>query len=118
MLTDQVGDSVYIRGQANGYYKVAKADPGNLNKMPVVGVIIRKWDFTSALMQVAGEVRGIYSGLTPGKQYWVGPSSRPIRFADFSPGPGERYLAQELGQALDVGVLWLLPSHIVTVSAG
>ena len=119
MLTDQVGDAVYIRAAANGFYKVAKADPLVLTKMRVFGVIIQKWNFTSALVQLGGEVRGIYSGLSPRRTYWVGPSSRPVLFSDLPPpAPGEQYFSQVLGMALDVGVLLLSPADNMTALTG
>jgi hypothetical protein len=118
MLTDQVGDGVYIRGAANGFYKVARADPQNLVKMPVLGVIVKKWDYTSALVQTFGEVKNIYVGLEPGKQYVVGADSRPARFMSLSPPSGVSYLTQPLGQAIDTGVLFLRPSQITTVKMG
>jgi len=118
MLTDQVGDAVYIRSAMNSFYKVAKANPAILDKMPATGVIIKKWGYTNVLIQVAGEIRGVYDGLSPGRQYWVGPDARPVRFTDLSSDPGTRYLAQELGSALDLEVLLLSPSHIVTSVLG
>jgi len=119
MLTDQVGDGVYIRGAANGFYKVAKADPSNLSKMPAIGVIIKKWDYTSALVQLYGEVRGLYTGLFPGKRYFVGLNGRPALPGDFSnPSPGEKWRIQTLGISLDVGVLLLEPSNDLITRVG
>ena len=119
MLTDQVGDSVYIRGAMNGFYKVAKTDPRYLTKMPAMGIIIRKWDYTSALVQLYGEIKGLYTGLTPGKRYFVGLDGRPSLPEDFSSmTPGERWRIQTLGVSLDVGVLLLEPSNDIITRVG
>ena len=116
LLTDQVGDSVYIRAQANGFYKVARANPADSTKMPVIGAIIRKWDFTNALVQLFGEAK-VYTGLTPGKTYWVDRDSRPVLMPP-EPDPGERIYTQVLGVALDVGVLLVTPDPTIIVRVG
>jgi len=119
LLTDQVGDAVYIRGAANGFYKVAKADVLLNTKMPAIGVIIRKWDYTQALVQTFGEVKGLYSGLAPGRRYFVGEDGRPALPESFAgPGPGEKQRIQTLGVSLDVGVLLVEPSRDMVVRVG
>jgi hypothetical protein len=119
MLTDQVGDSVFIRGAMNGFYKVARTDPKYLTKMPAIGIIIRKWDYTSALVQLYGEIKGLYTGLSPGKRYFVGLDGRPALPEDFEEmDPGERWRIQTLGVSLDVGVLLLEPSNDLITRVG
>ena len=115
MLTDQVGDAVYIRGQANGYYKVARTDISISTKMPAVGVIIRKWGFTNALVQFGGEVRDIYTGLSPGKVYFINSVGRPVLPPIDPADVGGRAYTQILGVALDVGVLLIKPSDNLVV---
>jgi hypothetical protein len=119
MLTDQVGDVVYIRDRANGYYKVRKADATLNTKMPAIGVIIKKWNFTDCVVQLYGEIRNLYTGLTPGARYFVSPAGRPVLPTDFpNPGPGDRYRVQTLGVALDVSVLLLVPSVDMLIRVG
>ncbi len=113
MLTDQVGDAVYIRGQANGHYKVARADVGLYVKMPAIGIITQKWGFTDALVQLWGEVKNIYTGLTPGRSYFVDASGRPA-LTPPAPTGGRAYL-QVIGVALDVGVLLVKPAESLSV---
>ena len=111
MLTDQVGDAVYIRGAANGYYKVARVDVSLVTKMPAVGVIIRKWGFTNALVQFFGELKGVYSGLTPGKRYFIDSSGRPALIPPDPASIGGRAYTQIIGVALDIEVLFVKPAE-------
>lgn len=117
MLTDQVGDAVYVRAQANGVYKVARCDPKNAAKMPAIGIIIAKWGFTDCLVQIWGEVRGLFSGLLPRRMYSVSADGKPTFPCD-NPDPGGTFLHQNLGVALDVGVLLLNPSNDLTRRLG
>lgn len=115
MLTDQVGDAVYIRGQANGYYKVARVDISVGSKMPAIGIVIQKWGFTDALVQLWGEVRGIYSGLSPGRTYFIDDDGRPTLNPPDPATLGGRAYLQVLGVALDVGVLLVKPAENLLV---
>lgn len=115
MLTDQVGDAVYIRGNKNGQYKVARAATAGLSKMPAVGVIIKKWDFTQALVQTEGVVEGIYSGLVAGKTYWVGETGQLSATVPPLDGATQRAYTQVIGVAMDEAVLLLKPSQNMTI---
>jgi len=107
MLTDQVGDIIYVRGDKNAYYKVARTDITNGDKLPAAGVIIKKWGFTDCLIQMYGPVEGIYAGLTSGKRYWVGDDGKPTNPAP-EPVSG-RLFWQTIGRALDDEVLFVDP---------
>jgi hypothetical protein len=100
--TDAVGDFVYIFGDKVGdNYQVSKADQDVATKMPAVGVIIEKPSATDCVVQLSGIVRGIYTGLTPQKRYFLGADSRPtVAFA--RPTSGFR-VVQVLGLALASG---------------
>jgi hypothetical protein len=111
MLTDQVGDAVYIRGAANGFYKVARVDVSTVTKMPAIGVIIRKWGSTDALVQFYGELNGIYSGLDPGKRYFIDTSGKPALVPPDPVSTGGRAYTQIIGVALDVEVLYVNPAE-------
>ena len=119
-MTDQVGQAVYIRAQANGEYKVARCDPTNPSKMPAIGIILNKWlagGSYHCLVQIWGEVRGLFSGLLPRRMYSVAVDGRP-KFPCDGPDPGGTFLHQNLGVALDVGVLLLNPSNDLTRRVG
>ena len=111
MLTDQVGDAVYIRSAMNGVYKVARADVGLYSKMPAIGVITKKWGFTEALVQLWGEVAGIYTGLTPGRTYFIDSAGKPTLVPPDPALTGGRAYLQVIGVALDVGVLLVKPAE-------
>jgi len=118
MLTDQVGDAVYIRGNKNSYYKVARADTAQASTMPSIGVIIKKWGFTDVLVQMGGPVLGIYTGLTAGQTYWVGPTGSPVGFLPAIDGATQRAYTQVLGVALDADVLLLKPAPVMFIRRG
>jgi hypothetical protein len=117
MLTDQIGDVVYIRGDMNGYYKVARVDVTLSSKIPAIGIIVQKWGFTNALVQITGELKGIYTGLTAGKTYFVGTNGRP-NITPPSPSFGGRAYVQPIGVALDQGVLLVRPAENLTIRIG
>ena len=119
MLTDQVGDLVAVRSTANGTYKVWRADPAVAIRMPAIGVIVRKWGTTDCIVQLYGEIRGLYSSLLPGKRYFVGLDGRPTLATNFiDPSPGERYRIQTFGVALNLGILLLEPSADMVIRVG
>lgn len=114
MLTDQVGDAVYVRANMNGFYKVARADVAVFSKIPAIGIIVRKWDFTNALVQIMGEIRNVYTGLTYGRTYFVGADGKP-NLSPPEPTPGGRAYVQPIGVALDSTVLLVEPAKSIIV---
>lgn len=112
---DTVGDLVYISGpKVGGDYSVSRADPSDPLKFPAVGVITAKLSATRAVIQFGGEIRGIYTGLTPGKVYWVDPAGLPT---DIPPSPslGGTMRLQSIGVAMDSDVLRFEPLKVATV---
>jgi hypothetical protein len=117
MLTDQVGDAVYIRANMNGNYKVARVDVTLTAKIPAIGIIVRKWGFTDALVQRTGEIKNVFTGLSAGRPYFVGGDGKP----NLSPpvaAPGGRAYVQPIGVALDATVLLVDPSKNLTILVG
>jgi hypothetical protein len=84
-------------------YQVTKADPSNPAKMPAIGVVVSKSSSTVCKVQVLGEIKGIYSGLTPGAVLVVGSSGQPSH----SPG----LIFQSLGVALSDDVIFLFTGY-------
>jgi hypothetical protein len=117
MLTDQIGDAVYIRGNMNGYYKVARADVTLSSKIPAIGIIVQKWGFTNAIVQVNGELKGVFSGMRAGKMYFVGSDGRPSATPPV-PHHGGRAYVQPIGVALDQGILLVKSSESLVVLTG
>jgi len=91
-----VGDVVRVSGdEVGGRFQVARVDVGDGAKMPAVGVIVRKVG-TTCIAQVAGVMKDIYAGLTPGLPVFVGVGAR---LTQAFPTGGGKYL-QEMGFAL------------------
>lgn len=103
--TDTVGSLVYASGsKVGGLYQVQKADPANYDKMPVIGMIVQKDDLTHASVQYTGPVAGLFSGMTPGRTYFIGLTGQIA----LTPPTGEVYV-QKIGVAIDSSVLLLVP---------
>jgi len=74
---ESVGDFVCIVDDPpNGVDLVGKADPGDFNKMPAVGVIISKSSPTDCRVQWMGETPNIFSGLSSGEVYYLGSDAK------------------------------------------
>lgn len=108
--TDAVGDLVYISGSGK---IIAKADPTNNAKMPSIGCIISKSSSTVCSVQTSDLVSGVYTGLTPGKMYFVGTNSKPTAIRP-TPTPGNSLLVQPIGFAIDTNMLLLTPGTNLT----
>lgn len=97
---DEVGDVVYISGdEVGGLLQVAKI---NIDVSPAqhsIGVIVLKMTSTRCFVQLGGELRGVYSGLTPGRRLFVDECSRLSHVVPNSPSVGVRLL-QAMGTAL------------------
>lgn len=75
---DAVGDAVYVSGPRSGViYAVTKLLVTLGTEAPFAGVIIKKITATEGLVQFAGPVLGIYTGLTPGSRYFVSSAGVP-----------------------------------------
>jgi hypothetical protein len=115
---DAVGDLVYVSGNfSSGDYQVRKADVTQYVKMPVIAVIIAKLTSTRAVIQFEGEIKNQYTGLTPGRTYFVGANGRPSSTPP-TPGPGQRAYVQPIGVAVDQTVLRLTPIPDMKVRIG
>jgi len=109
MLTDQVGDLVAVRSTSNGAYRVWRADPALRNRMPAIGIIIKKWGTTDCVVQLQGPVLNIYTGLVPTTVYLVGDAGKPVTTPPV-PAAGETRYIQHVGTPLATQVLDLQPS--------
>jgi hypothetical protein len=107
---DNVGDLVYIAGSG---MIVSRADPTNNSKMPAVGCIISKSSDTDCEVQVGSVVTNVYSGLVPGKIYFVG-TDGSITVSRPTPQIGRSLLVQPVGVALDISKFLINPSPTIT----
>jgi hypothetical protein len=70
------------------------------------GMIVEKVTTTRCIVQESGEVRGVYSGLTPGKQLFVDLSSRLTQVVPSRPATGIKWI-HPVAQALSSEVVLL-----------
>jgi hypothetical protein len=80
-------------------YTVSRADVSDYSKMPAVAVVLAKLTPTRAVIQFQGEI-ALYSGLTPGRVYWVSDTGVPTATPP-TPGVGQRKYWQSIGVAVD-----------------
>lgn len=118
LITDSVGDCVYITGDSiAGFYQVTKADPSDQSKMPSIGIITIKKSPTECRVQFIGEVSNVYVGLTPRSTLFVGSTGR---LSDVAPVPslGDYAFVQAMGSVVSSTVIVLLPSLALTKRIG
>lgn len=101
LATDDVLDCVRITGpKVASRYQVTKFDPTNSGEDQAVGIIVRKLDPTTCIVQFSGPLKDVYTGLTSGKRYWVGTDSR-LTLTVGTPGVGGVFYLQLMGVATD-----------------
>jgi len=92
-----VGDCVKVSGAKVGVYlQVALADPLAAPFRPAVGIVTRKYTSTLCLVQSAGPMAGVVSGLVPGAAYYLGASGQLVSSPPASPAR-----VQQMGVAWD-----------------
>jgi hypothetical protein len=86
---DAVGDMVRISAdEVLGIYQVGKLNILSNDYDLPLGMIIAKPEATKCVVQRDGEVRGVYSGLTPGKQLFINSASRLTHSVPTHPAVG------------------------------
>jgi hypothetical protein len=112
-----VGDVVYISGdKTGGFYQVDKVDITSFLKMPAAGIVVQKLTSTSAVIMCSGEVTGTFTGLIPGKTYFINTSSQISTVAPGAPIVGVRFV-QSVGYALSSDTLFIdLHSPMIRVA--
>ena len=104
LSSDAVGDLVYVTGdQVMDRYQVTKADRTESAKVPSIGLLVEKESATECQVQTQGVVEGLFSGLTPGRTYFLGADGRPS--LDVTTVAGT--YVQRIGVALGTDVLLL-----------
>jgi len=116
--TEAVGDIVKVTGDRVGLdYQVSKVDLATPGATPGVGVIVAKIGTTRCVVQIEGEIKGVYAGLTPGRTYFAGLDSRPSHTPP-TPAVGGRAYLQTIGVALAADTLYLRPESDMKVRVG
>lgn len=106
LFSDSIGDWLCVRGdRINGKWRVEKADPENIDKMPAIGVLISKSTPTVGVMQMIGPCN-IFTGLDYSKPTaWLGSSG--IQYTLPIPGAGNYIIAQKIGKAVASDIFWI-----------
>jgi hypothetical protein len=116
--TDNVGDCVYVTGDAVGnFYQVTRADPRDQSKMPSIGIIISKKSTTECKVQFIGEVHSVYVGMPPRATLFVGADGR-LSAVPPAPNPGGYTFVQAMGSAVASSTVVMLPSLALTKRVG
>jgi hypothetical protein len=72
LSSDTIGRAVFISGDdISGVFQVETMDPQDGSKVPAIGIIISKSSPTDCQVQLFGQMKGIVTGLTPGKAIFV-----------------------------------------------
>ncbi len=97
---EEVGRFVYLYSvDVDGTYNVRNASCDDIDKMPSIGVIIKKTSPVKCFVQTSGIVNDVFSGLVSGKTYKVDGSGDIVVLAP-SPGIGGYSMVQFIGLAL------------------
>lgn len=89
--THDVKDVVRISAdEVGGIYQVEKVDIDDPLTHPLLGVIVQKLTSTRCVVQIGGEIKGLYTGLTAGEQLFVDASSRLTHSVPSRPATGVR----------------------------
>jgi len=116
--SDNVGDCVYITGGMVGeFYQVTKVDPADQSKMPAVGIITSKKGPTECRVQFLGEIKNIYSLMTPGKLLFIGSDGR-LNETPPLPLPSGYVFVQPMAVVASSTVLVVAPALLLTKRVG
>jgi hypothetical protein len=111
---ESAGDVVYVSGEVGGVPQVRTLDIDSDSKRDAVGMVIEK-NGTECVVQRAGLVEGIYSGLTPGGRLWIDTAGRLDHTRPSRPSSGDRLL-QSGGIALGaVNVQFVLMAPVLII---
>lgn len=107
--SDLVGDAVCIVGDLlAGSIQVGRADPFQIVRMPAVGILVAKQDATHGSVAILGLQE--LAGFSPGARLFVGQDGRPT-VTPMVPARTQPMFVQSLGQAMDSGHVFVLPSR-------
>lgn len=115
LAADGVGQMVYVRAPAvGGKYQVTLADPSDFDKMPAIGMIIHKTTTTECIVQLRGQVIGVYAGLTPGEMLFLDDSGGLTDEPPEPTVPKPFKFVQNVGTALSTDIIGLDPDLTLT----
>jgi len=92
-VADEIGDMVRVAGdEVAGLYQVARMEILNESPDLPAGMIIEKYTSTRCVVQMRGEIKAVYTGLTPGKQLFVNSFGKLTHDVPISPISGVRWV--------------------------
>jgi len=108
LLGDAVGDPVRVTGpEIGGLWQVTKVAITAYSQIPAIGIIVAKINPTTAIVQVQGEVKGVYTGLTPGRVYYLDIASAPTLTPPTPTIGNPRVYIHQIGIAVDTDAMLL-----------
>lgn len=117
LATNAVGDMVRVYAdEVAGVYQVMDLDILSTDWHLPVGMITRKLSSTRCAVQVGGEVKGIYTGLTPGKPLFINTASRLQHAVPSHPATGVTWI-HPAAQALSSSTVLLRIQSPVKLNA-
>jgi hypothetical protein len=99
------------------FYQVTKVDPADQSKMPAVGIITSKKGPTECRVQFLGEIKNIYSLMTPGKSLFIGSDGR-LNETPPLPLPSGYVFVQPMAVVASSTVLVVAPALLLTKRVG
>jgi len=122
LSSDNVGDMVYIAGEqvSSDTYNVTRVDIDDPNKRNPLGMLIEKTSSTTGTVQIVGVIKGVYTGLTPGKYLFIDTAGRLNEVAPGRPSLGVTRSVQICGLAISsngVSITLMSPTIIKNLAA-
>jgi hypothetical protein len=109
LASDSVGDWMCTRGdRVNGKWRVHKADPRDIDKMPAIGVLISKSTPTVGVMQIMGPCESFTSLDYTKPLAWLGDSG--LQYMPPIANSGGYVMAQKLGKPMANNIFWITGS--------
>ncbi|PNX51468.1 MAG: hypothetical protein BV456_03130 [Thermoplasmata archaeon M8B2D] len=106
LSSDSIGDWMCIRGdRVNGKWRVQKADPRDIDKMPAVGVLISKATPTVGVIQLMGPCE-LFTSLDYTKPIaWLGDYG--LQYTPPIANHGGYVMAQKIGKPMANNIFWI-----------
>lgn len=120
LASDEVGHAVRSSSdKVAGLYQVTRVDIDSTvaEEARAVGIISAKSDATTCVVRTAGSIEGVFTGLTPGKQLFVGTDAFLTHTPPAQPSSGQR-LIQSVAYATASDAVVIAPGVRVWAVAG
>ena len=110
LATDATGDCVRITGPKVGNrFQVEKVNIGVPGLHLAVGIIAKKYDATTCVVEFHGPLRNVYLALSPGRVYLVGTDSRVAKQGDPNYPVSGSHFFQQIGVSTSTNEILVAP---------